>query len=233
MSADKPAILVLVVDDEPTILSLMQEILEPEGYQVVTATNGESALRLLQANPPALLLLDLRLPDIDGYTLCQRIRSFSQLPIIMVTGKDKTIEMVDGLRVGADDYIRKPFVNEELVARIAACLRRSQYGINPVSREAFQLQHLKIDFVSGMVTLRDQPVDLTATEYRLLVLLARNAGQILTPQEILERLWGANDAKDGHLIQVNISRLRQKLHDAGKSRYIQTVIGRGYLMKKA
>lgn len=223
---------VLVVDDDVHILRLMQRIMEIEGHRVLNATDGESALNIFYEETPDLVLLDIMLPDMDGRTVCQRIREFSRVPIIMVTAKGNDEEKVEGLEAGADDYVTKPFSSKELVARVRAVLRRSKlWDEHPES--AFYSDDLLIDFTRHRVTLHDQEVNLTATEYRLLSYLVRNAGRIVTPDQVVEKVWGEEYIGETHLLQVTIARLRQKLGDnAKKSRYILTRPGIGYMMVK-
>jgi len=223
---------VLVVDDDIRMLRMMQHILELEGYRVLTASNGESALDIFDEETPDLVLLDIMMPIMDGYAVCRRIREFSQIPIIMVTAKGSDEEKVQGLDAGADDYIAKPFSSRELVARVRAVLRRTKlWDEHP--EPVFCSEDLVIDFARHMVTLGGREVNLTATEYRVLSYLARNNGRVVTPDQILERVWGEEYIGDTHLLQVNIARLRKKLEDnAGVPGYILTRPGIGYMMAK-
>ncbi|HEX78243.1 MAG TPA: response regulator transcription factor [Dehalococcoidia bacterium] len=223
---------VLVVDDDVHILRLMQRILELEGYRVLLASNGEAALDTFVKETPDLVLLDIMMPGMDGYTVCQRIREFSQVPIIMVTAKGNDQEKVRGLDAGADDYVTKPFSSKELAARVRAVLRRTALW-EERPEPAFHFNDLAIDFARHRVTLGGQEVNLTATEYRLLSYLARNAGRVVTPDQILERVWGEEYLGESHLLQVNIARLRQKLKDDAKNpKYILTRPGIGYALMK-
>ena len=223
---------VLVVDDDVRILRMMQRILELEGYRVPTATDGEAALNVFDEGTPDLVLLDIMLPGMDGYTVCRCIREFSQVPIIMVTVKDNDEEKVEGLDAGADDYVPKPFSSKELVARVRAVLRRTKLW-DERPEPAFNFHDLVIDFARHRVNLGSQEVNLTATEYRLLSYLVRNAGRVVTPDQILEKVWGEEYSGETHLLQVNMARLRHKLGDDAKnSRYILTRPGIGYMMMK-
>ncbi len=221
---------ILVVDDDVRVLRMVRRILELEGYKVVTADGGQAALDLLQETNPDLVLLDIMMPDIDGYSVCHRIREFSPVPIIMVTAKGKDEEKVAGLDAGADDYVTKPFSAKELNARIRAVLRRSQlWGEKP--EPAFCLDNLTVDFARGRVTVGGDEVALTATEYRIIAYLARNAGRVLTPDAILGHVWGEEYAGESHLLQVNIARLRKKIGDSAKNpKYVKTKPGIGYVM---
>ena len=223
---------VLVVDDDVRILRMVQRILELEGYRVLKAISGKDALEVFSEETPALVLLDIMMPDVDGYTVCRQIREFSQVPIIMLTAKSNDEEKVGGFDAGADDYMTKPFSSKELAARVKAVLRRTTLW-EERPEPAFRSHNLLVDFTRHRVTLGEQEVDLTATGYRLLSLLARNAGRIMTPDQILEKVWGEEYRGENHLLQVNIARLRQRLRDnARKSSYIMTKPGIGYMMEK-
>ena len=223
---------VLVVDDDARILRMMRRILELEGYQTLTASNGEAALNVFDEQSPDLILLDIMMPGMDGYTVCRRIREFSQLPIIMVTARDNEEEKVEGLDAGADDYVTKPFSSKELAARVRAVLRRTKlWDEHP--EPAFHSDGLVIDFARHRVTLHNQEVNLTAIEYRLLSYLAHNAGRLVTPDQILEKVWGEEYIGEYHILRVSIARLRQKLEDDPKKpRFIATKIGIGYMLLK-
>lgn len=223
---------VLVVDDDISVLRLLKRILELEGIRVLTATSGGVALAVFERETPDLVLLDIMMPDMDGYVVCQRIREFSQVPVIMVTAKGQDEEKVEGLDSGADDYLTKPFSAQELVARVKAVLRRTSLW-DEYLEPTFYFHDLEIDFIRRMVKVRNREVNLTATEYRLLSYLARNAGRVVTTPQLLERVWGEEYSGENHLLQVNIARIRQKLGDpAGSSRYIVTRPGIGYVMIK-
>lgn len=219
---------ILIVEDDSRILRLEQLVLEKEGYTVLSAGSGEDALELLAETSPSLMLLDVGLPGVDGFTTCQRVREFSHVPIIMVTARDYNEDKVRGLEIGADDYVTKPFSTNELSARVKAALRRSNMS-NDTTEPSFQVGELVIDFARNRVTLGQEEVFLSDTEYRLLCYLARNAGRIVTRDQILERIWGEEYVGEAHLLHVTIGRLRQKLEDfSGKSRYIATRRGIGY-----
>lgn len=223
---------VLVVDDETRMLRLMQRILQLEEYKVMTAENGEAALDIVTSSSLDLVLLDIMMPGIDGYAVCRQIREFSQVPIIMVTAKEADEEKVRGLDAGADDYVVKPFSSGELAARVRAVLRRSkQWGES--HEPTFHCGELGINFRDRTVTVGEQRISATATEYRLLSYLARNAGRVLTPVQILDNVWGEEYGGETHLLQVHVARLRQKLKEDTKNpRYILTRPGIGYTMAK-
>jgi len=219
---------ILAVDDEARILKLMRLVLEEQGYAVKTASNGPEALQILGDACPALVLLDVNMPGMDGFAVCQRVRLFSQVPVIMVTAKGGEGDRVKGFEVGADDYVTKPFSPRELVARVRAVLRRANA---PAASEepSFHIGELVVDFNSRKVILAGRELVLTATEHRLLTYLARNAGRIVTPDQVLDHVWGGEYAGDLHLLRVTIGRLRRQLCDnARKPRYIVTRQGIGY-----
>ncbi len=219
---------VLVVEDDPRILRLEQMVLEKEGYTVLTAGSGEEALDTLAEISPSLVVLDIGLPGMDGFATCYRIREFSQVSVIMVTRRDFNEDKVKGLEIGADDYITKPFSPNELAARVKASLRRTAMN-SEVKEPTVQVGDLFVDFNSNRVMLANREVLLSDTEYRLLTYLARNAGRIVTRDQILERIWGEEYSGEDHLLHVTIGRLRQKLEDpARKPKYILTRRGIGY-----
>jgi len=224
--------LVLVVDDDVRMLRMMKRMLELEGFQVLVASSGETSLKMFEKETPDLVLLDIMMPDMDGYTVCQRIREFSQVPIIMVTAKGDDKEKVEGLDIGADDYVTKPFSASELAARVRAVLRRTGTQDNPPG-SVFRYKDLVVDFASHRVMLSNQELNLTSTEYRLLSYISYNAGRVVTPDQLLDKVWGEEYIGAPHLLQVNIARLRKKLGDNAKSpAYILTRPGIGYIMSK-
>ena len=223
---------VLIVDDDIRILRMLKRIMELEGYKVHTADSGETALSIFDQEPPDIVLLDIMMPDMDGYTVCERIREFSQIPIILVSAKSTDQAKVGGLDTGADDYITKPFSASELAARVRAALRRAKFSVEP-SLPSFNSQGLVIDFTQRRVIVDNQELSLSATEYKILSYLACNANRIITPDQLLEQVWGEEYSGASHLLQVNIARIRQKLRDdARRPKYITTRPGIGYMMPK-
>ncbi|MFA4835293.1 MAG: response regulator transcription factor [Dehalococcoidia bacterium] len=221
---------ILAVDDDARILRMIQRILELEGYRVIKAINGEDALAAFDEGTPDLVLLDIMMPGMDGSAVCERIREFSQVPIIMVTAKGDETEKVRCLDAGADDYVTKPFSSKEFAARIRVALRHTTLW-DERSDPKLVFKDMEIDFARHKVTLNGRELDLTATEHRLLSYLARNAGRILTPDQILGQVWGENYTGETHLLQVNIARLRRKIKDdVKKPVYIVTRPGIGYMM---
>jgi DNA-binding response OmpR family regulator len=222
---------ILVVDDEPRYLRLVEANLITEGFQVIKATNGQEAVDKVAEQQPDLVLLDIMMPILDGFGACERIREFSSVPIIMVTARGEENARVRGLDLGADDYIVKPFSATELLARVRAVLRRAKTTGNSFQQAVFSHSNLKIDFARAEVFRNDRIVFLSATEYRLLLQLAHNMGQVLTSEQLLTNVWGAEYREDKEILWVSISRLRQKLEDDPKSpQHIVTRSGLGYTM---
>ena len=223
---------ILVVDDDERTQHMLGSMLRLEGYRVITAISGTEALEHFNHESPDLILLDIMMPEIDGYDLCQSIREFSQVPIIMLTAKDSEQDTIDGLDVGADDYVTKPFLSKELLARIRASLRRTRLWDERPS-PPFQLDDLTVDFDNHRVQRGGKEIRLTATEYRLLSYLARNAGRVLTADAILTVVWGERYYGDVHLLQSTMTNLRSKLGDNARNpQYIVTRSGIGYTMRK-
>ena len=224
---------ILVVDDEKRLRLMMQDMLKLEGYQILKAADGETALEILTREYPKLILLDVMMPGIDGYEVCRRIREFSQVPIIMVTAKDNDEEIIEGLEAGADDYVPKPFSREELAARVRAVLRRTTTSEELEGTEPYSYGGLVVDYDSHRVLLNDIDVALTATEYKLLSYMAINAGRILTPEQILQAVWGQEYLNDNVILRMAIRRLRQRLQENSKNpKYVITRKGIGYMLPK-
>jgi DNA-binding response OmpR family regulator len=231
MLRDREKAKIVAADDDPHMLRLVQRSLEAAGYQVLTANNGRVALDLVASENPDLLILDLRMPVLDGWEVCRRVREFSSVPIIMLTQLNDELDRVRGLDTGADDYLGKPFGTKELVARVRAALRRAQDYNQERTQSVVTSGDLVVDFTQHQVTLRGRVVDLTPTEYRLLAHLARNAGRVLTQSDILTRVWGPAYEGESHLLRVNIARLRQKIEDdPSHPKRIITRQGIGYLL---
>jgi two-component system KDP operon response regulator KdpE len=222
---------ILVIDDDPQMLRLLKIKLEVEGFAVITATRGNVALELAVVEQPDVILLDVSLPDTNGFDVCSRLREFTAVPVIMITGQSREEDMVRGLDVGADDYLVKPVRNKELLARVRANLRRSRVPETAPSKPIFRYNDLQIDFAQRQVTVRSQPVRLTPTEYKLLYHLAVNAGRILTHSQLLSKVWGPGYEEDTQYLWVNISRLRGKLEsNPSAPEYIMTEPGVGYYL---
>jgi DNA-binding response OmpR family regulator len=222
---------ILVVDDEPRYVRLMEANLVTEGYQVLKAYDGQTAVEAVADKQPDLVLLDVMMPIINGFTACERIREFSNVPIIMVTAKGEEQDRVRGLDVGADDYIVKPFSATELLARVRAVLRRAQVSGSTFEQAIFNHSNLKIDLARAEVFKDEKMVFLSATEYRLLLQFVHNLGSILTSEDLLVNVWGPEYREDKEILWVSISRLRQKLEDDPRNpQHIVTRSGMGYTM---
>ena len=222
---------ILVVDDEPRYLRLLEANLLTEGYDVITASDGLQAIDTFSSNPVELILLDVMMPRLDGFATCQRIRQYSNVPIIILTAKGEEQDRVRGLDLGADDYLVKPFSATELLARVRAVLRRSQVSKESGQERFFEHGDLRIDFARAEVWKGNQPIFLSATEYRLLLQFAHNVGKILTAEELLTSVWGPEYKSDKEILWVSIARLRQKLEEeAHDPKHIVTRSGLGYLM---
>ncbi len=222
---------ILVVDDEQLYRHLLRVNLEAEGYEVVAAKDGEEALEQVTAKQPDLVVLDVMMPRLDGFTTCERIRQFSDVPIIMLTARGDEQDRVRGLNVGADDYVMKPFSATELIARVRAVLRRAKTSDQVIQKRFFSHKNLKIDFARAEVWKDDKPVYLSATEYRLLIQFAQHSGRILTAEDLLSAVWGESYRDDKEILWVSIARLRQKLEDdPHMPQHIVTRSGLGYLM---
>ncbi|GAB4485416.1 MAG: response regulator transcription factor [Anaerolineales bacterium] len=222
---------ILVVDDEPRYLRLLEANLRTEGYEVITAIDGMQAVETFTTTPVELILMDVMMPKLDGFAACQRIREFSNVPIIILTAKGEEQDRVRGLDLGADDYLVKPFSATELLARVRAVLRRSQASKDVSQNRFFEHGSLRIDFARAEVWRSNQPIFLSATEYRLLLQFAHNVGTVLSPEDLLTSVWGLEYRNDKEILWVSIARLRQKLEDDPHApRHIVTRSGLGYLM---
>jgi two-component system, OmpR family, KDP operon response regulator KdpE len=228
---------VLVIDDDPDVVevvSLTFEMRWPDST-IVSALDGASGIEMVDSESPSLVILDIGLPDVDGYTVCQEIRRFSDVPIIMLTVREKEADIVKGLQVGADDYVGKPFRAIEFMARVQSVLRRAQSSPYAVGEEKpFQHSTLLVDFTKHEVFLGDRQVRLTPTEYQLLYHLTKNAGKVLTHRMLLGRVWGREYLDETNYLKVHIKHLRQKLEDdPSEPRYILTERAVGYKFARA
>lgn len=216
---------ILIVDDEQRIIDLAQMYIEQEGYQVDSATDGLQALEKILADEPALIVLDLMLPSIDGLEICRRVRNQSDVPIIMLTARSDDIDKIVGLELGADDYLTKPFNPRELVARIKAILRRSTTKPNAEAK-AIEIANLKISPQHRSVTIDGETVDLRMKEFDLLVTLAENPNIVFSREKLLNVVWGYDFAGETRTVDVHVAHLRHKLE--GMTPTIDTVWGVGY-----
>jgi len=216
---------VLVVDDDTALAEMIGIVLKSEGFDPVFCADGDAALGIFRASQPDLVLLDLMLPGKDGTEVCREIRAESGTPIIMLTAKSDTVDVVTGLESGADDYISKPFKPKELVARIRARLRRTE---DPMP-EVLKVADVEIDVTGHRVTRDGVPIALTPLEFDLLVALARKPWQVFSREVLLEKVWGYRHAADTRLVNVHVQRLRSKVeHDPESPEIVLTVRGVGY-----
>ncbi len=222
---------ILVVDDEPLYLRLLKVNLELEGYQIITASDGIEALEVVSQNMPDLIILDVVMPKLDGITVMQRIRQFSNVPIILLTALGEEQDRVKGLNIGADDYVVKPFSATELVARVRAVLRRSLDQAQGSRSKVFIHGDLQIDIAKAEVWKGEHQIYLSATEYKLLIHFAHNVGKVLSAEELLQTTWGPGYKDEKEILWVSIARLRQKLEDnPHEPVHIVTRTGMGYQM---
>ncbi len=217
--------LILLVDDEPNIIELARMYLEKEGFRVSAVGDGNAALERTGRDHPALMVLDLMLPGLDGYEVCRRVRATSDLPIIMLTARDEDIDKIIGLELGADDYLTKPFNPRELVARVKAILRRSERA-GKIDGLPLHLADLTIDPARREVNVAGRPVSLRTKEFDLLLALAEHKGIVLTREKLLDLVWGFDFYGQTRTVDVHIAHLRKLL--AGGQVSIETVTGVGY-----
>ncbi len=218
---------ILVVDDEANIVELTTLYLEQEGFRVQSASDGARALEMIARQPPALMVLDLMLPQVDGWEVCRRVRGGSEapdLPIIMLTARDDDVDKIVGLELGADDYLSKPFNPRELVARVKAILRRSRRVVR--TRQPVRVGALSVDPSRREATVADRPLDLRPQEFDLLLALAEHRGLVLSREQLLNLAWGYDFYGETRTVDVHVAHLRRKL--AGSSVEIETVLGVGY-----
>lgn len=222
---------ILVVDDEPRYVRLLRANLESVGYRVSAAGDGASALQKAEAEDPDVVVLDIMLPDMDGYEVCRRLREFSTVPVIMLTARREQADKIHGLDQGADDYLTKPFDAAELLARVRAQLRRSGLRQRQHLEPPLVLDRLRVDFAQQRVTLDAREITLSPTEYRLLYHLAVNAGRVMVQEELLRRVWGPEYSDESEVLRVYVRRLRQKIEeDPSSPHYVLTRPGVGYMM---
>jgi two-component system, OmpR family, KDP operon response regulator KdpE len=220
---------ILVVDDEPRLLSFLRSELKASGYRVSVARDGKGALLAAAARGPDLVILDVMLPDMDGFEVCRRLREKSSVPILMLTARINDTDKVQGLDAGADDYLTKPFSTSELLARVRALLRRVRPSDTAGPGTEFRTGDFAIDFERRKVEMRGEEVRLSATEYKLLAELCRNAGRVVLREELLGRVWGSAYRNEVQYVWVYIGYLRNKLEkDPKHPEYILTYPGVGY-----
>jgi DNA-binding response OmpR family regulator len=220
---------VMLVEDDPEVQLRLTRALQISGYQVVTATTGEEARALLRAAEPDLIIMDLMLPDTDGLVLTESFQALTTAQILICSARNRQVDRVLGLRLGAADFIPKPFDMDELEARVEAILRRSVRRESPAPTEQICVGEMVIVPSRGSVKIDGRPVHLTPTEFRLLVMLASQVETVFAREALIQRIWGYPDLACGHLVDVHIGRLRAKLRGASPDRdYVTTVRGRGY-----
>lgn len=224
---------ILVVDDEPKVGDLVRAYLEKDGYDVITAYDGKSAVEMTRNRKPDLIILDLNLPEMDGLQVCRTIRTFSPVPIIMVTARDEEVDKIVGLQLGADDYVTKPFSPRELAARVSAVLRR--YSEGPRESSRITSGDLTLDLERHEVTYRDELVNLTAAEFKLLTVLARSPGRVFTRLQLMDAAFGETYEGYDRTIDAHIKNIRQKLAKSGEEveNPLVTVRGVGYKLEQA
>ena len=221
--------LILVVDDEARMVRFIQLNLEHDGFQVITAYNGQEALEQVRSALPNLILLDVMMPDLDGFDVLERIREQSTIPVIMLTAKGEEDDRVRGLELGADDYVTKPFSPRELVSRVRAVLRRTETESSVAAGLIEVDDRLKLDFNRREIWVDGELVQLRPTEYRLLYHLVQNAGWVITHEQLLTKVWGYEYRDEPHYVRLYINYLRKKLEeDPANPKYILTERGVGY-----
>ena len=220
---------ILTVEDDERIRTAVSLALEEEGWEVEETANGEDALVAFAQDPSDVVLIDIMLPGIDGFEVCRRIRRLGDVPIVMVTARSDSHDVVAGLEAGADDYLRKPFDPKELSARVRALLRRSRPSESPAQMVVGQLEVIPDE---GVVRLAGDEVHLTRTEFRLLVEFASSPGKVMSREDLLERVWARDYFDDERLVDVHVRRLRTKIEpDPANPRYVVTVRGMGYKLQ--
>ncbi len=215
---------ILAVDDELNILELVKLYLEREGFQVTTAGTGQEALARLGSFAPDLVILDLMLPDMDGFEICRQVRSKSNVPVLMLTARKEDVDKIVGLEIGADDYLTKPFNPRELVARIRAVLRRCQAGNKPA--ESIEICRLRVDMAGHAAFVGDKSLKLRTKEFTLLATFVQNQGIVLSREKLLELVWGFDYYGETRTVDVHVNHLREKLEGSGVN--IETLRGTGY-----
>ncbi|HAJ36849.1 MAG TPA: DNA-binding response regulator [Chloroflexi bacterium] len=220
---------ILVVDDDPVLSELVSYILRAEGYEAIVANDGEEGLRKFQATQPDLVVLDVTMPEMDGFEVCKRIRAVSSTPVIMLTAQGSEDAIVRGLDIGADDYVTKPFQLKPFMARVRANLRRASAPQPQYGKVTYQDDYLTIDLEAHKVLIKGEPVKLTPTEYKLLAVLVKNRGRILEFRQLLEQVWGFEYIDDIDYLRVYIWHLRRKIEpDPKNPTYLHNELSIGY-----
>lgn len=223
---------ILVVDDEKEIADLLEFYLENEGYKVIKANNGNDALRIINSQSIDLAILDIMLPDIDGFNILKKIREKYFYPVIMVTAKVEDLDKIMGLTIGADDYITKPFNPLELVARVKTQIRRTKLYNREIELNYIDINGLHINTDSHKVSLYEKEIELTPLEYNILIFLGKNRGKVISSEELFVNVWKEKYLDNNNTVMAHIARLREKLgEDARKPKFIKTVWGVGYIIE--
>ncbi len=224
---------ILVVDDEPHLLKLVRSNLEAAHYKVITAMDGPTAFGMLEKEGADLVILDIMMPGMDGFEVLQKVREFSVVPVIILTAKDQEVDVVRGLKLGADDYIRKPFSVHEMLARVEAVLRRGAPSEEVITRPPFVSGDFVMDFQQRHVTVRGKDIKLGPTEWKLLSQLVNNAGRVMLHADLLRKVWGPEYGGETEYLRVYISYLRNKIEEnPSNPRYILTEHGVGYSFRR-
>lgn len=236
MNSPEPAAttppLVLVVDDEPQLRRFLRATLPANGYGIVEASSAAEALREAATRTPDLILLDLGLPDLDGVEVTRRLREWTAIPIIVLSARDQERDKIEALDAGADDYLTKPFGTGELLARIRVALRHAALRPAGALEPVFELDGLKVDLGAHRIFVGEREVHLTRTEYRLLALLVKHAGRVVTHRQLLKEIWGPGSIEHTHYLRVYMAQLRRKLEaDPARPRYLLTETGVGYRLR--
>ena len=223
---------VLIVEDEQSISNFISMVLNASGYDTIIVGSGEEALTMIASHCPDLIVLDLGLPDMDGLKLIEQVRSWSITPIIVISARTLEKSKIAALDLGADDYLTKPFGTGELLARIRTALRHSQRNQH-IGSSKYQVGDLLVDFERRLVKVKDQEIHLTQIEYKLVCLLAQNAGRVMTYESIITKIWGPYADNDNQILRVNMAHIRRKLEEnPAEPQYIFTEIGVGYRMRE-
>ncbi len=226
------AVVILIIEDDPKMRRFLRTLLESNDYQALEAETGEEGIQRAAEHNPDLILLDVRLPDIRGEEVLRRLREWTHTPVVVVSGLDSEDSKVKALDAGADDYLTKPFGAQELLARIRVGLRHAEQVAPDDENAVFTNGELRVDRVARRVFVGDDEIDLTPTEYRLLLTLIKNVGRVLTHRQILEEVWGPDCVGRDHYVRVYMAHLRRKLEDdPAQPRYIVTETGVGYRLR--
>ncbi len=223
---------VLIVEDDPNLLETLKYNLRKEGYDIITASDGEQALTIARRERPSLLILDIMLPKLNGFEVCRILRKEMTVPILMLTAKADETDKIVGLEIGADDYMTKPFSMRELLARVRAMLRRSKMVEAPTGPEVIKIGGIEVDTARHRASLAGTALELSPKEFDLLAYLARNKGLVFSREQLLEKVWGYDFTGDTRTVDVHIRWLRQKIEtDASHPKYMVTVRGTGYKLE--